>query len=145
MKPTKLYVREGRRFVEAADCTGYYLNDDGSIVKQRTEESIAICVLHKVSEMVFCELNNNPPVLTWNKAKEYCSKKFFGNGRLPEIHELLTAINLFPNLFPESGFVWSNTECSYNTARTLYLDLGLVDYYTKANYYRVFAFLTVEL
>lgn len=141
----KLYEREGRRFVAATDHTGHYLNYDGTISEQKTEKSIAICVLHTVSEMIFCELNDNPPRLNWNDAKEYCFKKFLGNGRLPEIHELLMARNRFRNIFPEFGFAWSNTECTYNGAKYLSLDYGDVNSYDKDDYNQVFAFLTITL
>lgn len=141
----KLYIRDGRRFIPAIDFTGYYLNEDYTLSEQKTEKSIAICVLHTISKMVFCELNDNPPRLNWNKAKEYCSKKFLGNGRLPEIHELLMARNCFRDIFPEFGFIWSNTEYSYTCARGLYLGHGYIDENFKSDNRRVFAFLTIDL
>jgi len=141
----KLYERNGRRFVAATDRTGWYLNEDYTISEQKTEKSIAICVLHTVSKMVFCELNDNPLRMNWHYAKEYCSKKFLGHGRLPEIHELLMARNCFRDIFPEIRMVWSSTECSYTDARILSLAIGGVYDRTKNSLGRVFAFLTIDL
>lgn len=141
----KLYERKGRRFVAATDRTGWYLNEDYTLSEKKTEKSIAICVLHTVSKMVFCELNDNPLLVNWHYAKEYCSKKFLGNGRLPEIHELLMARNCFRNIFPEFGYIWSSTECISDFARGLYLDDGYVADSIKGNANRVFAFLTIDL
>lgn len=140
----KLYIRDGRRFAPAIDFTGWYLNEDYTLSKTKPDKPIAICVLHTISKMVFCELNDNPPLLNWYDAKEYCFKKFLGNGKLPEIHELLMARNLFPDLFPKSGFVWSNTECSCSLARYLTLGSGIVYNDIKDSDNQVFAFLTVE-
>jgi len=142
---TKLYERNGRRFVSAIDHTGHYLNSDYTLSEERTENSIAVCVLHTVKEMVFCELNDNPPCLNWDDAKEYCSKKFLGNGKLPEIHELLTVKNCFKNIFPRFGVIWSNTEYYHDYARVLISGYGDVDIKDKDVNYQVLAFLTVDL
>ena len=142
----KLYERNGRRFVAATDRTGWYLNEDYTLSEKKTEKSIAICVLHTISKMVFCELNDNPLRMNWHYAKEYCSKKFLGHGRLPEIHELLIVRNYFRNIFPRSGMVWSSTESSYYGVRLLGLISG--DVYGGGKYStcgRVFAFLTIDL
>lgn len=142
----KLYEREGRRFVAATDHTGHYLNEDYTISEQKTEKSIAVCVLHTISELVFCELNDNPPLLNWYNAKEYCSKKFLGHGKLPEIHELLMVRNCFRDIFPESGFIWSSTESSEVSAKRLWLPYGGIYNDTKnSGRDQVFAFLTVTL
>lgn len=142
----KLYERKGRRFVAATDRTGWYLNEDYTLSEQKTEKSIAICVLHTVSKMVFCELNDIPPILNWSNAREYCSKKFLGNGRLPEIHELLMTRNCFRDIFPESGYIWSSTESSEISIKRLWLPYGgIYNSIKNSDRNQVFAFLTINL
>lgn len=142
----KLYERNGQRFVTATDHTGHYLNSDYTLSEEKTENSIAICVLHTVKEMIFCELNDNPPRLNLKEAKEYCSKKFLGRGRLPEIQEILLATSNFRNIFPYEGCVWSNSKQSegYALSMGLYYCAIYNERHTLAERL-TFAFLTVDL
>lgn len=148
---TKLYERDGRRFVTAIDHTSHYLNSDYTLSEKKTENSIAVCVLHTVKEMVFCELNDNPPCLNWDDAKEYCSKQFLGQGRLPEIHELVWAMNTAIEFdgVKYYGPVWSNSECGRNNALYTFLEFAFcsktIKCCDKQIKNQVLAFLTVDL
>ena len=139
---SKLYKRDGRRFVEVPDYRGMYYNNDGTFSKERKSNSIARCVNQSPTDITLCMLTYGKNK-TWEEAKIFCADLIDG-GYLPEIHELLMARNLFPDLFPKSGFVWSNTEYVSSYARSLSLSGVVVDYDPK-DYGGSFVFVFLKL
>ena len=141
----KLYFREGRRFVQIQDCTGMYYNRDGSFSKEKTNTSIGLCVLQTPTKRIIYQLNDNPPRMSYEKAKKYCKTQFEGNGILPAIDILYYAYTKFRNIFPKRGFMWSSTGYNSYGARCLDLFTGYVYIDTKDTSGIVFAFLELDI
>ena len=100
---SKLYKREGRRFVEVSDCTGMYYNKDGTFSKERTPNSVAKCVLQTPTYRLVHALGLIPNI-NWHDAKEKC-KAFLDCGYLPSRLELCYIGKEYSNVF-----IWSSDE-----------------------------------
>ena len=55
------YIREGRRFIKAdvpsvVDYRGMYYNVDGTFSKERTNDSIGVCIIQTPTEAIVCSL-----------------------------------------------------------------------------------------
>lgn len=127
---SKLYKREGRRFVEVPDCTGMYYNEDGTFSKECTPNSIAKCVLQTPNYRLVHALDVIKGI-NWYEAKEKC-KTFLGCGYLPSRLELCYLRTEYSNVY-----IWSAEEYSSNYAWGWYWDSSYsfagFGYGTKSN------------
>lgn len=110
---SKLYKREGRRFVEVPDYTGMYYNKDGTFSKECTSNSIAKCVLQTPTYRLVHALDVINGV-NWYDAKEQC-KTFLGCGYLPSRLELCYVGKEYSN-----AYIWSSDEYSSRIAWSWY-------------------------
>lgn len=132
---SKLYKREGRRFVEVPDYTGMYYNEDGTFSKERTSNSIAKCVLQTPIYRLVHALDVIKDV-NWYDAKEKC-KVFLGCGYLPSRLELCYIGMEYSNVYIwsvdeyNSRYAWGRGRwhSSYSFA---YFDYGL-KFYSSQN------------
>lgn len=104
---SKLYKRDGRRFIEVPDCTGMYYNKDGTFSKECTPNSIAKCVLQTPTYRLVHALDLIPDI-NWYDAKEKC-KAFLDCGYLPSRLELCYVGRKYSNVY-----IWSSDE--YNSS-----------------------------
>lgn len=130
---SKLYKREGRRFIEVPDCTGMYYNEDGTFSKERMSNSVAKCVLQTPSYILVHALDVIKGI-NWYNAKEQC-KVFLGCGYLPSRLELCYIGKEYSNIY-----IWSSDECSsYYAWNWLWYSSGsfaLFSYGRKTNAYQ---------
>lgn len=110
---SKLYKREGRRFVEVPDYTGMYYNEDGTFSKEQTSNSVAKCILQTPSYRLVHALNVIKGV-NWYNAKIQC-KTFLGCGYLPSRLELCYIGIEYSNVY-----LWSIDEYSSYLAWSWY-------------------------
>ncbi len=131
---SKLYKREGRRFVEVLDCTGMYYNEDGTFSKECTPNSIAKCVLQTPTYRLVHALDLIPNI-NWYDAKEKC-KAFLDCGYLPSRLELCYIGKEYSNVY-----IWSEDEYSSNIVWTWLWDSSNSfayfsnDYKSRASWY----------
>ena len=156
---TKTYIRCGRRFVElkvckAVDYTGLFYNKDKTFTRERTPDSIGICVLQTAKKCYICSIKYYS-LMKWEDAKKACTKfpgyiksgiQFFhGNAIFPSIDLLMHAYINFRHIFPKYGYVWSSTEYDESIACLLDLSSGAVITYDKVSGNYVFAFLELDI
>ena len=108
---SKLYKREGRRFVEVPDCTGMYYNEDGTFSKERMSNSVAKCVLQTPTYRLVHALDTICNI-NWYDAKERC-KTFLNCGYLPSRSELCYIGKKYSDVY-----IWSSDECDSSYAWT---------------------------
>lgn len=89
---SKMYKREGRRFVAIQDVTGMYLQEDGTFQSEKNNESIGICVLQTMSIRKVALLF--PFIGTWDKCATYCKKEWV------EVHTRDSRILKYPTHMP---------------------------------------------
>lgn len=55
---TKLYERDGRRFVQIEDHLGMFYQEDGTFTKEKTEKSVGLCIISDFKKDVVMELED---------------------------------------------------------------------------------------
>lgn len=115
---SKLYVRQGRRFVPVPDCTGYFYDRNG-LHKEKTEDSFAIVVSQNGDIATLASLEQSSERMTWEEAKDCCNHLWIPL-YLPSLIEMLEAMKFKEHLhFELEGSEWTSTE--YSTYRAWYL------------------------
>ena len=132
----KIYVRDGRRFVEVVDPllrVGCYVDNLGRFLDYRTVHSIGRCIGIKdgyyivawFDRGVMCTYSARLPALHYADWGVNTNSELYKNMYIPEIHELLWAVYEHPELFNANKNYLSNSSfhsqgSCYHYVRGLY-------------------------
>lgn len=134
----KIYVRDGRRFVEVVDPllrVGCYVDNLGRFLDHRTVHSIGRCVGIRDGYYIIAWFDRG--VISTYSARLAALRKadwgintdseLYENMYIPKIHELFWAVHEYPELFDKNkNYLSSNSFCSqcsgYSVVHGLFFD-----------------------